>query len=339
MVMTRHERTVRHLRPLPAPADGTGNRETARPAVGPGESFLGGMELLTTGVRAALVDGAGRVVRGAQNPFESPRTATAAELAAVVVDTALQCFAGADIRGVGIASVGLVDDGSGVIRDIHDLPGFRGCPVAALLQDTLRVPAFADHHARLQVLGDRWFGLGLGRSSFASVSTGDTLGVGILYEGHVIAPQGGRSGAHITVRAGGDLCTCGNRGCWKTLATTSWLRSMARERGLGELGGIAELVAAATADQRARDLVESYAANLAMGLSTIQHLVAPGLYILHGDAAAGGPQFLGYIERTLRAVSSWAEQAEQPRVVVATTEADHVALLGGAGLVLSRLGG
>lgn len=299
------------------------------------EPMLGGVELVADFVRVALISATGRIVRRSTASFSTTGDRRAVQ--ATLLDTVRDCLSGQRLRGVGVASVGLVDHTTGVLRRIDDRPDFTGFPITATLQQALQVPVFADHRARLQVLGDRWFGQGSGRACFASVATGDTLGVGILHEGHVIAPLGGRSGAHITVVAGGRLCSCGNRGCWKTIATTSWLREQAAERGLGSITGVAGLVAAAGDDAGARQLMHEYADNLAIGLSSVQHLLTPGLYIVHGDAAAGGDGFLSRIEDRLRAVSDWAEFAERPRVVAADTDADDVALLGGAGLVLSRL--
>lgn len=298
-------------------------------------AMLGSVELVADSVRVALVTTTGAIIRRSAARFAANGDRRALET--TLLDTVQDCLSGQWLRGVGVASVGLVDHTTGVLHRIDDRPDFTGFPITATLQRALQVPVFADHRARLQVLGDRWFGQGSGRACFASVATGDTLGVGILHEGHVIAPLGGRSGAHITVAAGGRRCSCGNRGCWKTIATTSWLREQATERGLGPIGGVAELVAAARDDAGARQLMHEYADNLAIGLSSVQHLLTPGLYIVHGDAAAGGIGFLGRIEDRLRAVSDWAEFAERPRLVAADTDADDVALLGGAGLVLSRL--
>ncbi|SDT34168.1 ROK family protein [Microlunatus soli] len=308
----------------------------ARPTAGTlPDLMLGSVELVADSVRVALVSPTGQIIRRSAAPFGTGGDRDAVQT--TVLDTVQDCLAGQRLRGVGVASVGLVDHTTGVLHRIDDRPDLTGFPIAATLRRALQVPVFADHRARLQVLGDRWFGHGSGRSCFASVSTGDTLGVGILHEGHVIAPLGGRSGAHITVVAGGRRCSCGNRGCWKTIATTSWLREQATERGLGPIAGVAALVTAARNDAVARQLMHDYADNLAIGLSSVQHLLTPGLYIVHGDAAAGGGSFLGRIEDRLRAVSDWAEFAERPRLVAADTNADDVALLGGAGLVLSRL--
>jgi len=305
-------------------------------AVGP-DALIGGVELLAGSVRVALVSPAGVIVRRAERDL--PATDDPQMLQRTVQDTVIGCLEGSALCGVGVASAGLVDHTTGVLRRIDDQPGFSGYPIASSLSRLLDCPVFVDHRARLQVLGDRWFGHGVGRASFASVATGDTLGLGLLYEGKVIAPLGGRSGAHITVAVGGRRCSCGNLGCWKTIATSTWLRQEATERGLGPIDGVGDLIAAARQDTGARRLMADYADNIAVGLSSVQHLLAPGLYIVHGDAAVGSGAFLGRIEERLRAVSEWADFAERPRVVAADTAADDVALLGGAGLVLSRLSG
>ncbi|HWD03761.1 MAG TPA: ROK family protein [Amycolatopsis sp.] len=284
---------------------------------------LGAVELVPGRVRAALLDLSGTVLWRSEAVF--PRgTSDPAQVDAALAEATRFPDAPA---GVGVAAAGLVDAAGGVIIELNEVPALHGYPVAAVLTDLLRVPVHVEHRARLQVLGDRWFGPGRGRTTFASVSTGDVLGVGILYDGEVLAPPGGRSGAHMTVAASGLPCTCGARGCWKTVATTPWLREEAERRGLagrtvGELTG--------------EPLLDEYAGNIALGLINIQQLFAPGLFVVHGEAAEGGEPFRARIERRLREDSSWATGAEPPRVLVSPGPADDVALLGGAGLVLSK---
>jgi glucokinase len=318
------------------------------------EPTLGGVELVAGAVRVASVSTSGRIIRRAEEAM--PIDAPAEELSSILLSTVRRCLLGAQdlddhqgtgvdnhggqaLRGVGVASDGLVDPRTGVLRRIDDRPELTGFPISTTLQRELGAPVFADHRARVQVLGDRWFGQGAGRSCFASVATGETVGIGILHEGNVIAPLGGRSGAHITVAVGGRRCSCGNFGCWKTIATSGWLREAAVADGLGPISSVADLLAAARTQPAARRLIDQYADNIAVGLGSVQHLLAPGLYIVHGEAADAGGGFLRRIEDRLRAISDWAEFAERPRVIAADTSADDVALLGAAGLVLSRLSG
>ncbi|WP_020673672.1 ROK family protein [Amycolatopsis nigrescens] len=319
---------------------GSGDRPALRlvsePAPVRTASTLGAVELLPGRIRAALLDRAGTVLRRAESSY-SPTASGPAEIAAALAEAVTDCFGDEPPSGVGVAAAGLVDAAAGVIIEVNEVPALHGYPVADVLAELVGVPVHVEHRARLQVLGDRWFGAGRGRSTFASVSTGEVLGVGILYEGQVLAPPGGRSGAHMTVAASGRRCGCGARGCWKTVATPAWLRSQAEQRGLDPASTVRTLAAqAATGDPAAKSLVDEYAENLALGLVNVQQLFAPGLFVLHGEAKDGGEPFRARIERRLRQDSSWATTAEQPTVLVADAEIDDIALLGGAGLVLSH---
>jgi predicted NBD/HSP70 family sugar kinase len=312
------------LRLVPDPVPG--------PQAAPAPRGLGAVELLPGRVRAAVLSMSGAVLRRAEAGFD-PAAVAGGEIDAALA-TAAEVFAGHDLAGVGVAAAGLVDPDAGLVIEANDAPALRGYPVTERLRALTGVPVRVEHRARVQVLGDRWFGAGRGRRTFASVSTGEVLGVGILYEGEVLAPHGGRSGAHMTVSATADPCTCGRRGCWKAVATTRWLRSRAREAGLGEEASLGELVG--RDDAAAREVVREYAENLALGLVNIQQLFAPGLFVLHGEARQGGERFRGVIERRLL-VDSAQTGGERPRVLVDDADVDDVALLGGAGLALSYL--
>ncbi|MFE0413314.1 ROK family protein [Streptomyces tendae] len=293
---------------------------------------LGAVELVPGRVRAAVLSMAGRVLDRTESSYDAA-TATPADIDGALAGVA-GVFAGREVQGIGVAAAGLVDPLTGLILEVNDVPALHGYPVTERLGALTGAGVHLEHRARLQVLGDRWFGAGRGRRTFASVSTGEVLGVGVLYDGEVMAPPGGRSGAHMTVSASGERCTCGSRGCWKTLATTGWLRARARAAGLGESVSLAALVHGG--DPLAGRVVEEYARNLALGLVNVQQLFAPGLFILHGEARDGGERFRTVVEERLRDAVAFAG-AEQPRVLVGTAAVDDVALLGGAGLVLSHL--
>ncbi|GAA3750435.1 ROK family protein [Streptomyces tremellae] len=292
---------------------------------------LGAVELVPGRVRAAVLSASGRVLERAEAAY--PPNARGRSEVDAALTAAAGVFAGHPPAGIGVAAAGIVDPAAGLIVEVNDVPALRGYPVCERLGALVGVPVRVEHRARLQVLGDRWFGAGRGRRTFASVSTGEVLGVGILYEGEVVAPLGGRSGAHMAVTGGDERCTCGNTGCWKTVATTRWLRARAAALGLGARADLGALVA--SADARARALVAEYAENLVLGLVNVQQLFAPGLFVLHGEARDGGEHFRALLEERLRRDGA-GPGAEPPRVVVADTAVDDIALLGGAGLVLSH---
>lgn len=296
---------------------------------------LAAIEILPGQVNAALLSVAGDVLRRASRRFAArarSRDAFEAGLTAV----ADECFAGESMLGVGVAASGLVDTADGRVVEINAMPALRDYPAVDEIGRLLSVPVFVEHHARVQALGDRWFGSGRSLDSFASVSTGDAVGVGIVHQGVVVSRPGSASGAHMTVAKGGERCTCGKHGCWKTLTTNRWLRRQAEERGLpgARRVTVARLSGIRASDRRAAELLDEYAVNLALGLGNIEQMLAPGVFILHGDAVAGGEALRASLQHHLRDESP-RRHDEGPRVVLSDPDADAV-LMGCAGLVLSN---
>ncbi|MGA8114578.1 MAG: ROK family protein [Actinocatenispora sp.] len=298
---------------------------------------LGAVEILPGRINVALLSLTGEIRHRATAAF--PRRArTADAFHRALLDTCADVLDGHPVLGVGVAAAGLLEPGTGRLVELTAVPALTDYPLVESLAGRLAAPVHLEHHARVQALGDRWFGPGRGLDTFASASTGETVGVGIVHHGAVLSAPGAASGAHMTVVAGGEHCDCGKRGCWKTIATTGWLRRRAHQLDLPAAADttLAGLRAAADGgDRTAAGLVDEYAANLAVGLGNVQQLLAPGVFILHGEAVAGGPAFRDRLAGHLIRESPRRGGSYQPIVVLADPS-QETALLGCAGLVLSR---
>lgn len=248
--------------------------------------------------------------------------------------------AAAEPMGFGVAVGGMVDTDTGTVVKVALAPELDGMPIGSAITERFAPDLVCvDMHPRAQALGDRWFGQGRGRSRFASVYTGEALGVGLVIGGDIDRGPSGTGGeaGHSTVQAGGIPCHCGRRGCWETIAGHGWLRAEAARRGLPgaatmTAGPLARLAAAGQPD--ARDLLEEWSANLALGLANLHQLIAPGLFILHGDVVAGGEDLRRRIERHL--CDRIPPHPAGPPAIALTALDDDATLLGAAGLVLSR---
>jgi predicted NBD/HSP70 family sugar kinase len=145
----------------------------------------------------------------------------------------------------------------------------------------------------LLLVGDRWFGKGRGAAQFSVIYTGEVLGGAFYFDGRLYRDAAGPGGelGHTFVQVGGELCRCGRRGCWDTIATLSWLRREAKRPGLPrpdkmDSGSLIHL--ADSGDTRAQELADRYAHNIAVGIANVQQTIAPTHFILHGDVALGG---------------------------------------------------
>ena len=164
--------------------------------------------------------------------------ATSADPAADAILTGLRSVLpspATGVLGVGVAVPGLCDSHSGTVIGSSQLPGLHGTALIERLAVEIAAPIVLDNDARAQALGEKWFGEGRGVQSFAAVQTGHGLGLGLVLDGVIVRGPAGYTGelGHTCVVAnGGELCRCGLRGCWETVATLGWLRAEAQRLGL-----------------------------------------------------------------------------------------------------------
>jgi len=244
-----------------------------------------------------------------------------------------------ELVGVGIAVPGVCNTKTGEILVSAQVPNLAGQDFFRTISRCFGRPVTIDNDARAQALGEKWFGLGRGLGTFASVQTGHGLGVGLVLDGAVYRGDRGETGelGHTCVDPAGAVCRCGLRGCWETIATLRWLRAEAsrrRLRGASRMNSSILSTQAAGGSESAQGLMHDYADNLALGLANVANLLNPELIILHGDVPAGGQTLRQLIEdATRRRVLPYLR--DSVRVAMSTLD-QRAGLLGAAGLVLSE---
>lgn len=303
---------------------------------GPRSGLCVGVAFGADGIRAALVNARGDVLRDAVVEI-----ATAEASPTALVDAVRRAVTEASSRargvlGIGIAVPGVCDSTTGEVIGSGQLPGAEGRGLVDGLADLARV--VVDNDARAQALAEKWFGVGRGVATFASLQTGEGLGVGLVVDGSLHRGQGGRGGelGHTRVTDDGQ-CRCGLVGCWETIATLRWLRAEARDAGLPRPAKTtaASLTALAGRDQRAAALLDRYADNLARGLSTLVNLLEMRFFVLHGDVVGGGEQLRQRIETATRR-SSLPLLRDEVQITLSELDTDAT-VLGAASLVLSEV--
>lgn len=304
--------------------------------------MIAAAHLLPDEVHTALVSLSGDVIVKRTAPFdpavENPSDAVS-ELIHAQLDSMRDVTEG-PVLGIGIAVGGMVDTDSGRVVRIDLARPLDGMPLASLVTRMTGLPTVIDLHPRAQALGDRWFGLGRGRSSFASVYAAEALGVGLVLNGVLQRGPAGSGGeiGHSIVQFDGIECLCGQRGCWETIASERWLVGEACRLQLPSPATMTAgrlVTLAQEGDARAEALLEDYARNLSVGLVNLHQILAPGLFILHGSAASGGEAFLDRIRRHF-AVRVPQHPSASPSIIQ-SDDHDSVTLVGAAALVLSSI--
>jgi glucokinase len=319
-----------------------------------------------TGIKAGVFgdDGAWLARRRAATPGGGPE-AVADAIASLVA--ALREDAG-DVRCVGLAVPGIVDEAAGVVRRGENL-GWVNVPVRALVRERCGLPVVLAHDVRAAGLAELRRGAGAGASDLVYVSIGTGIGAAVFVAGAPLV-RGGYAGeiGHAPVVSGdsaggighpaafgdsaggighpaavgdsaggighpaafgGEPCACGGRGCLETIASA---RAIARRYGAG---GAEEVLAAALAgDARAVAIVDEAVEALAFALAWVVAVVVPERIVLGGGLSLAGPAWLERIDAALRRRLTF-QPAPELRLAELRDEAGCL----GAGLLALEAGG
>ena len=129
----------------------------------------------------------------------------------------------ADIPGIGLGTVGILDREQGIIRKtsgfLHD--GWQDVPISNMLSEHIGIPVHLDNGANMAVLAERLAGSGQGFETIAYIHLGMGIRTGIFSKGEVLRFIGEPLDAfgHMSVDIHGVRCDCGNRGCMETYGT------------------------------------------------------------------------------------------------------------------------
>jgi predicted NBD/HSP70 family sugar kinase len=110
-----------------------------------------------------------------------------------------------------------VTDAGGSLVATPFLPNWHGLDVPGRIRAEFGVPTVIENDANAAAIAEA--GADAKTTAFVKVSTG--LGAGIVLNGELVRGYGGQAGeiGHLVVKADGQLCGCGNRGCLETLAS------------------------------------------------------------------------------------------------------------------------
>lgn len=322
----------------------------------PGHAMVAGVDFRLTSVMVALADLSARILARAVIPFaERPNPDAlfdeiAAQLRALL---AAQGNDPADLSGVGIGCIGLVDHENGINRHAPHLSWYD-IPVAQLLEQRLRVPAVADNRARAIAVAERLLQRGPVAADMLVLYVGWGIGTGIILRQEVYRGCCNYAGelGHISLDPNGLNCACGSVGCLETVASGSAAVREAQALVRGGLNGPAatpliglvqssEINLASVLDLACKGqpecvaIVERMADSLGRGLAAMVSLLNPAVVVLTGPIIRGGDYVLGLLRSAIERYSMIARADSMPEVVISPLGED-AEIIGAACLALER---
>ena len=257
------------------------------------------------------------------------------------------------LLGIGVGVAALIDQSTGTMLYAPNLKWTEPFPILAMLQEAFpQALILVDNEANIAALGEHYFGVAQDHNEVLYVSAGVGLGGGIVHDGQVFSGVTGVGAeiGHMTMEPDGELCSCGNYGCWETqVSQRALFRHIQSSFEQGEKGLLLQLTnggvepltvpmivdAARASDPVARAALEKIGSDLGIGIASLVNTLNPELVVCGGILSLAG-EFLmpAAIKEFEKRALRWNREATK---VVLAQHGFDAAAMGGVAAVFEMI--
>jgi predicted NBD/HSP70 family sugar kinase len=197
-------------------------------------------------------------------------------------------------EAVGVSVPGLINRNTGEVAVSPNLE-WNNTPVKKIFEEELNLPVYVENDANAAAFSELWYGP-LEEIKFKTllyILVVDGLGTGLIINGklHIGSEIGLGGFGHMCIEPNGEVCSCGRKGCWETLASESatiarYHRLMNNKNGSISTS-ITDIIAQANrGDEKAVAAIEATAEYLGDGIANLAHGLSPEIIVIGGDISA-----------------------------------------------------
>lgn len=221
------------------------------------------------------------------------------------------------IEGIGFGFPGQIDCERGVVRILPNIPGWIDVPIAEIMQKEFNVPVKVDNDVRCMALAELNYGAGAGCKNLICITVGTGIGSGLVINGKLVRGASNAAGeiGHIKLEMhDGQICGCGDTGCFEAYASGPSIVALAKEYIAGgkgtkyrELAGSVDAItpaivcqAAQQGDVVAKRIFTKMGEYLGIGLASVVNLLNPEKIVIGGGVADAGDILFDPLRKTLK---------------------------------------
>lgn len=261
-----------------------------------------GVDIGGTTIKIGLVDEQLQIVHRSVIPFPLIGGKGVAEAIAKAVFALLEehHIPISHLHHVGVVVPGSIDPTGGIVLDAHNLD-FHHVPFRELLQEQFSgLNVYLANDADGAALAELGRGAFVGHKTGVLLTLGTGVGGGVILDGKMFSGgcKRGIELGHMQIVSGGELCTCGVRGCIEAYCSaTALIRDAVRamethpESTLaqaGEMTAKSVIDCAKTGDTTAKEVFDTYVDHLAAACVSVIHLLDPEVIAIGGGVSHAG---------------------------------------------------
>ncbi|MBH58405.1 MAG: ROK family protein [Planctomycetaceae bacterium] len=270
-----------------------------------------GVDVGGTSIKIGIVDDAGRSLAHGKIATEHEKGAADGVARILEFSSGLLGEAGVnweDVRAIGLGTPGTMDVKEGKLLHMPNMSGWDFFPIRSYLENESGKPVAFVNDGNAAAYGEYWVGRGSEHDSVVMITLGTGVGGGIIM--HDIALHGdnshGSECGHIVIDSGPDarICPCGQPGHLEAyVSATSLVKRVQEKLRAGEVSSLSSLLTEGGSlttldianhgeqgDELARASIIETAVLLGRGITSIMHIIDPGIVVLGGGMNFGGSE-------------------------------------------------
>ena len=242
----------------------------------------------------AVSDFNGRILKQKSLITDGDPRAFLTKLAGQITSLIQGHYPKAKFAGVGVSVPGLIRRETGEVAVSPNL-GWTDLPIKTLLEGKLGLPVYVENDANAAAFSELWYGPleEIKVRTLLYILVVDGLGCGLIINGelHVGSKVGMGGFGHMCIEPNGELCSCGRKGCWETLASESatiarYHRLMSNKNG-SITTSITDIIGQANrGEPKALAALNATAEYLGEGIASLAHGLSPETIVVGGEIAA-----------------------------------------------------
>ena len=251
-----------------------------------------------------------------------------------------------EIVGLGMGAPGMIDSKTGIIKCSENLY-FENFPIAETLKKMTGFYVKVANDANVATLGEVKFGAAKNKENAIMITLGTGVGGGMVCNGTLVEGVEGAGAelGHTVIAMGGELCSCGRRGCAEAYASATALiretkKAMSAHKdskmwsvgSLDNVNGKTSFDFAQT-DPYAKTVVDNYIYSLATIIVNFANIFRPEAIIIGGGVCAQGDSLTVPLQKIVNEEIYGGDLGPEVPVVVAAL-GNSAGVLGAAALLI-----
>ena len=188
-----------------------------------------------------------------------------------------------NIDRIGISTAGQVNSSKGeIIFATESIPGYTGTKIKEIIESAANIPVAVENDVNSAATGEAIFGAAKGHNSFICLTYGTGIGGAVYLDGKLFTGSSFSAGefGHIITHAGGNICTCGGRGCYEAYASVSSLVKSVKDNLGSNMNG--REIFNNFDNPEIRSIIDSWITEIVYGLKGLVYIFNPTLIVVGG---------------------------------------------------------